>query len=533
MKKILVSFLILLCSQCFAQEDAWVYFTDKPDAAYYFANPLEMLTQRALDRRSAQGIALDIRDVPIASAYLSGVTSSQGITVMARSKWMNAVHVRGTVADINLLTQLPYVSSIDFADASLDTGKGVRPVITKPTQRVATALASYNYGSSSTQITMLNGQTLHQQDYTGAGKVIAVMDNGFPGVNTTQPLQRLNDNNLILGGYNYVSGNTDVYTGGNHGTMVLSSMAGYLEGQLVGTAPDAHYYLFVTEDTAGENPVEESYWVQAAEAADSLGVDVINTSLGYFTYDKPSYSYTYSDLDGQTSFISRGANIAFSKGMVVIVAAGNSGTTVNPFISVPADAPGVLTIGAVNSSEVRASFSSYGPTSDGRIKPDVMAMGVSAVVATPTGSITTVNGTSLSSPIICGLAACLWQALPQLTNSQLVQLIKQSADRYTNPDNFYGYGIPDFAQALLRTDEPQLQGEKVFLYPNPANNYLKIALPEDDSQATITIYNSIGQRVLNTTFSSNEAIDLAQLPQGVYVYDIAAPYNFHGKLLKK
>lgn len=496
MKKILVSFLILLCSQCFAQEDAWVYFTDKPEAAYYLANPLEMLTQRAIDRRSAQGIALNNQDVPIAPAYLSGVTSSQGITVMARSKWMNAVHVRGTVADINLLTQLPYVSSIDFADASLNTGKGVRPVITKPAQRIATALASYNYGSSSAQITMLNGQTLHQQDYTGAGKVIAVMDNGFPGVNTTQPFQRLNDNNLILGGYNYVSGNTDVYTGGNHGTMVLSSMGGYLEGQLVGTAPDAHYYLFVTEDTAGENPVEESYWVQAAEAADSLGVDVINTSLGYFTYDKPSYSYTYSDLDGQTSFISRGANIAFSKGMVVIVAAGNSGTTVNPFISVPADAPGVLTIGAVNSSEVRASFSSYGPTSDGRIKPDVMAMGVSAVVATPAGSITTVNGTSLSSPIICGLAACLWQALPQLINGQLVQLIKQSADRYTNPDNFYGYGIPDFAQALLRTDEPQLQGEKVFLYPNPANNYLKIALPEDDSQATITIYNSIGQRVL-------------------------------------
>lgn len=532
MKKSLLIFLIFVCGQCFAQEDAWVYFTNKQDSAYYLANPLEMLTQRALDRRSAQGIALTVEDVPITPAYLSWVSSSQGITVMAKSKWMNAVHVRGTVADISSLAQLTFVSSIDFADASLNTGKGIKPLIAKPTQRPAAIMANYDYGTSSAQITMLNGHTLHQQDYTGGGKIIAVMDNGFPGVNNTQPFQRLNDNNLILGGYNYVAGNNNVYTGGNHGTMVLSSMGGYVEGQLVGTAPDAHYYLFVTEDTAGENPVEESYWVQAAEAADSLGVDIINTSLGYFTYDKPSYSYSYSDLNGQTSFISRGANIAFSKGMVIVVAAGNSGTTVNPYIWVPADAPGVLTIGAVNSSEARASFSSVGPTADNRIKPDVMAMGVSAVVATPTATITTVNGTSLSSPIICGLAACLWQALPQLTNSQLMQLIKQSADRYTNPDNFYGYGIPDFAQALLDTGEPQFRDETIAVYPNPATNFIKIALPEGDSQATITLYNSIGQRVLYTAFSSNETIDVAQLPQGLYVYTVEGGVNIKGKFVK-
>ena len=225
-------------------------------------------------------------------------------------------------------------------------------------------------------------------------------------------------------------------------------MGGYTEGQLVGTAPDAQYYLFVTEDVASENPVEESYWVEAAEEADRLGVDIITSSLGYFGYDNPSYSYTYSDLTGNSAFASRGANIAFSKGIIVVASAGNSGATSNPYIGVPAEATNVLAIGAVQANENYAAFSSIGPSFDGRVKPDVMAQGQNAVVATTAGSITTVSGTSFSGPIMAGMIASFWQAVPTLTNQQVVNLVKQSSDRFNLPTFQYGYGIPDFQLAL-------------------------------------------------------------------------------------
>lgn len=531
-KQVLPLIFLLLSQLCAAQEDAWVYFTDKPDSAYYLANPLQMLSQRALDRRTAQAIPLDEYDIPVHQAYIDGIAAVEGITVMARSKWLNALHIRGSVNNINALTSLSYVASVQFANHSLNTGRGIPHQPPRAPAKAAQAMANYNYGTSSTQVTMLNGQLLHQQDYTGTGKIIALMDNGFPGVNTTQPFYRLNNNGQILGGYNYVSGTDNIYTGGSHGTTVLSAMGGYTEGQLVGTAPDAQYYLFVTEDTAGENPVEESYWVEAAEAADSLGADVINTSLGYFIYDNPAYSYSNADLDGQTAFISRGANIAAAKGIAVVVAAGNSGASSTPFISVPADAPGVFTIGAVNASEVRATFSSTGPTADGRIKPDVMALGVSAVSATPTGTITTVNGTSLSSPIICGLVACLWQALPQLTNVQLLQLIRESADRFSNPDNLYGYGIPDFAQALLSL-APINDGTGVnVLYPNPSNGMIRVSL-KDNSNARLYLFNTLGQLVLQCPAYHQQAIDITALPTGMYTYRLEGTASVGGQLIKQ
>ena len=327
-KKILFVFILFFTYRSYAQEDAWVYFNDKPDAAYYLANPLQMLTQRALDRRAAQGISLANSDVPIAQTYIDQVTASTGITVMAKSKWLNALHVRGTQVNIESLTNLSFVSHIQFADSNLNSrhssGKSNE---LKPVNKQLEVLANFNYGGSSNQIQMLNGHLLHQQNYTGQGKMVAIMDAGFPGVDTASPFQRLRDNNLILGGYNFPDRNTSIYTRSSHGTSVLSCMAGFIDNQLVGTAPDAQYYLFITEDTNSENPVEESYWVEAAEMADSLGVDVINTSLGYFAYDNPNYSYTYADMNGTKAFISRGADMAFSKGMICVTSAGNSGNS--------------------------------------------------------------------------------------------------------------------------------------------------------------------------------------------------------------
>lgn len=538
MKK-LIYILFLVSSFAYSQEDAWVYFTDKPLTQFYLDNPLEMLSQRALDRRSAQGIAIDGKDVPVHQPYIQQVDDAPGIIIMAHSKWLNAVHIRGNIADINALADLPFVVDVDFADNSLDENTDRKENGKKrlnPVNKVQQATIDFNYGQAANQIQMLNGHMLHQQNFTGEGMVIAVLDAGFPGVDTAIPFQRLHDNELILGGYDFVHRNENFYTGGNHGTMVLSTIAAYAEGQIIGTAPDAFYYLFITEDGTSENPVEESYWVEAAEAADSLGVDVINTSLGYFIYDDPSYSYTYEDIDGQTAFMTRGANIAFTRGMLIVNSGGNSGATVNPHITVPADAFNTLTVGAVNATEQYAAFSSIGPTFDGRVKPDIVAQGAGTVVANPLGNITTANGTSVSSPVIAGLAACLWQALPDKTNAEILQLIKQSADRYNNPNAQFGYGIPDFAAALANgLGVEGLRRQSLVLYPNPSHEAVIITFPEAITGAVITLYNNLGQVVLQKEIpASKPSFSIGQLSNGIYIYNIQAGEQvFNGKLIKQ
>ena len=518
-----------------AQEDAWVYFTDKPEAEFYLANPLEMLSQKAMERREAQGVALDEKDVPIHQEYVTQISNTPGITVMAKSKWLNCVHVRGTYEAINALTGLNFVASIDFANKLLNfEGRGATAQIT-PVNKVLDTEVNFDYGTSANQIEMLNGHILHEQGYTGEGIIIAVIDAGFPGVDTAQPFQRLFDNGLILGGYDFVADSENIYTANHHGTLVLSTMGGYAEGQLVGTAPDAFYYLFRTEDATSENPVEESYWVEAAEMADSLGVDIINTSLGYFDYDNPGYNYTYEDIDGNTAFITRGANVAFTRGMLCVTSAGNSGNSAHPYVGVPADAFNTLSVGAVNAEEEYTPFSSIGPTFDMRVKPDVMAQGVSSVISNINGEITAANGTSFSGPITAGLVACLWQALPDKTNAEILQIIKESADRYTNPNEQYGYGIPDFALALenalgLNTNKKQ----DFILYPNPVAATLTISHQQPYNDAHVILYNSLGQIVQKAVLSQDAlSFSVEGLSKGFYTYTITSGNKTQtGKLVK-
>ncbi len=538
MKKIYFFITLLALTVGYAQQDAWVYFTGKPQADFYLSNPSQMLSQRALDRRTAQGIALDDKDVPIDQDYINQVDAQTGITVMAKSKWLNAVHVRGSQSDILALAAFSFVDFVDFADNSLDpAGKMKHRTKANPMAKTLETQVNFPYGNSANQIQMLHGDQLHQQNYTGSGKIIAVLDAGFPGVNTVQPFKRLRDNNKILGGYNFVDRSTDFYTRNFHGTMVLSTMGGYVENQLVGTAPDAGYYLFITEDADNENPVEESLWVEAAERADSLGVDVINTSLGYFDYDNPAYSYTYDQMDGATSFISRGADIAFSRGMVVVVSAGNSGNSPEPHIAVPADAFNVLTVGAVDEFSDHAFFSSIGPSADGRVKPDVDAQGQSAVVANPSGDVVTASGTSFSGPIMAGMVASFWQAYPMLTNAQIVQTIKQSASLYDNPTDEMGYGIPDFSLALslAQLSVGYNQQQQFTVYPNPAHSQLFVSLPENIGAVKITFYNSIGQAVSAKEVSADmSSVNLEDLANGMYFYKIvSADATQSGKLIKE
>jgi subtilisin family serine protease len=539
MKKIYCVLFFLVYVLGFSQEDAWVYFKDKPNAQYYFENPLQMLSQRSLDRRSNQNIALDSKDVPIYQPYIDQISASPGIMVKAKSKWLNAVHIRGSVSNIQNLQSLSFVDSIQFANRTLNVyGKrnnsaGANKVtIQNKNLEVATTFA---YGNSSNQVEMVNAHLLHQSNNTGTGKIIAVFDSGFSAVNAITPFQRMFNNQFYLGGYNFVAGSTNVFSTHNHGTMTLSCMTGYVDGQLVGTAPDASYYLFITEDIFEENPVEESYWVEAAEMADSLGVDIISTSLGYFGYDNPNYSYTYQDMTGNTAFASKGANIAFSKGMIVVASAGNSGNSSTPNVGVPAEATNVLAVGAVKFDETYATFSSIGPSFDGRVKPDVMAKGQSTTISDTNGNIVTASGTSFSCPIIAGAIASFWQAIPWASNQQVVDLVKQSSDRFSNPTNQFGYGIPDFQLALnmaqLIVQENDIENFSVF--PNPVKNTFSISFPNYIETAQLLIYNNLGQKVLEKNIYSNGIVSLEGFSSGIYFYKIKTNLLLQsGKLIK-
>lgn len=528
------TFLLFFVSfAIFAQEEAWVYFNAKPNAQAFFSNPLSELSQRALDRRTNQNIVLDLTDAPLETSFVNQIKSSTGITVMAQSKWLNALHIRGTQANINALKALSFVTKVEFADKSLNTtAKKVSEAKTSQTFDKLKTTVDYSYGNSANQIQMLNGQVLHQQNFTGEGKIIAVLDAGFPGVNTAQPFENLRNNNRILGGYDFTTRNDNFYTGDDHGTLVLSTMGGYKENALVGTAPNASYYLFITEIDAVENPVEESLWVEAAERADALGVDIITTSLGYFgDRTEPRYNHTYSDMNGITTFISRGAEIAFSKGILVLASAGNEGNTTEKHVGSPADAVSVLAIGAVTAAKVKSSFSSIGPSYDNRIKPDVMAQGSAATVANANGSIGTADGTSFSCPIMAGMAASLWQAFPTKTNKEIRQMILASADRYTTPDTNYGYGIPNFGSTL--GTQTFLSTSDFLVYPNPTKSNISFLF--DNETASVSIYSLLGQKLIEKQITNqNPVLSVEGLTNGLYFYTFdAGSLHKTGKIIKQ
>ncbi|MFH6768254.1 S8 family serine peptidase [Gaetbulibacter aquiaggeris] len=517
-------FLFLWCIPIlyFAQqEDAWVYLADKQNVSASIADPITILTQKAIDRKINHGVLIDERDVPVNENYISLLKTQPGISVLAKSKWLNAVHVRGTETNINALASLVFVSLIDFADKSLNTLKTEQ---VKKISKFQETFTTFNYGNALNQIQMFKGDQLHLADYTGEGMTVAVLDAGFPNVNTMSSFQRLLGAGKILGHYDFVNRDENVYTNteSNHGTLVLSTMGGYVENDYVGTAPDASYYLFITEDGPNENPVEESFWVEAAERADSLGVDVINSSLGYGSfYDKTSYNYHPLDFDGQTTYITRGANIAFEKGLLIVNSAGNEGLG---GINAPADSAGVLSIGAVNSIGEYVTFSSVGSSIQPILKPDVVAQGLASVVINESDGIGSANGTSFSSPIMAGGIVCLWQALPDKTNAEIMQLVRESASQFNSPDYFLGYGIPNLQLALnnaLSMKDSEENNLDIKIFPNPLSNILNIAVPSNDNESKGIFYNILGKKVLEIDLDKNKSLlDLSFLSSGLYLLKI-------------
>ncbi|WP_299116041.1 S8 family serine peptidase [uncultured Winogradskyella sp.] len=525
-RKLTMLLLLLITINSYAQEDAWVYLSDKPNTSAALSNPISILTQKAIDRKQNHGIAIDARDVPVYETYIADLKSQTGITVLAKSKWFNAVHVRGTETDISALSSLPYVDNIDFANNSLDALSRSSAIDNKNDIEDENIL--FTYGNTQNQVEMINADDLHLDDFTGEGITIAVMDSGFPNVNTMGAFQRLRDNGDLLDGYDFVNRNADVYanTASSHGTRVLSTMAAFVQDEFVGTAPDASYYLFLTEDVGNENPVEESYWVEAAERADSLGVDMINSSLGYRVFDNSNYDYTPADMNGQVAFITKGASMAAEKGILVVVSAGNSGASTWQTVSAPADSPDVLSIGGVNENGNYVSFSSQGGAAQvGYQKPDVVARGGSAFVIDENNTITQNNGTSFSGPILCGGIASLWQAIPDVSPTQIMDLVRQSASQFATPDDLLGYGIPDLALARTLGLE-QTSIEDFSFYPNPVKDELNFNRPVDTNNFEISIYNQLGQQVEGIVISlETNHLNVSALASGIYLMKVSSQQN--------
>ena len=520
MKKILFILINILCFQLTAQEQAWVFFTEKPNSETRLLTPSDFLTEKALLRKQKHSIPIDSGDLPIENTYINSVKAQIGITYLATSKWFNAVYVEGSQTNIETLVNLDFVDSVFFMNRSLNTSAAKKIAVTEMSQsnKIET-INNFSYGNTQTQVNQLNLQGLHNENYTGTGITIAVMDNGFNNVNTIGAFNRARANNLLLGGYDFEdkTDNIYAYTGGSHGTNVLSTMLGYIENQFVGTAIDAQYYLFRTEVDTSETPKEEAYWIAAAERADSLGVDIINTSLGYSDFDGTKYDYSTADMDGETTFISQATTIALEKGMLPVNSAGNSGNSAWGIITAPADSPGALSIGAVDAFGNLASFSSLGPTADGRIKPDVVAMGVAAAVISQEGVITTSNGTSFSGPIMAGAVACLWQSMPNKSAPEIMDLIRSSGSIASTPNTNFGYGIPNFS-AILGLPSIDYNGTTNVLkiLKNPVTNYLNFEFPNVWNSQNYTIYDTAGKLILKGVLNDNDAIFVANINPGIY-----------------
>jgi subtilisin family serine protease len=423
-----------------------VYLKDKGVTDADLLSPERYLSADAIERRERRMVDIAPGDVPIASERLDALAAA-GVRIVTKSKWMATVVVE---ADDSLaarsLADLPAVDSVRFV------WKGDGRLMHDDCPPDDTPLApsrektADDYGYAHAQIEMLNGERLHALGKRGQGMRIAVIDAGFLNVNRITAFASLR----LIGAHNVVFPGADVYCDDDHGAKVLSCLAANLPGQMVGTAPEASYLLIKSEDTRSEYPIEEDFWAAALEYADSVGIDVVSSSLGYCAFDTRDTVYRHSDLDGKTAFISQVAEIAGEKGMLLFISAGNEGNQDWEKITFPADAPGLLTVGAVTEEGRRSAFSSTGFTFDYRVKPDIVALGTGATVVDAWGDVTRSNGTSFATPIAAGLGACLWQALSWLSNREIIALIRQTASQADRPDAEQGYGIPDMYKAYKK-----------------------------------------------------------------------------------
>ena len=445
-KLVLLVFALNICLGTFAQftpEDTLKYrisLKDKAATDYSLQKPEMYLSKKSIERRKRQGLEIDSTDLPVCKKYVDAIRK-KGVHVLVTGKWDNFVTV--SCNDSMLIAE---IAGLPFVRSTERVWRGVAKRASERDSLINKPLRTDSlYGPAITQIKMSHADRLHEAGFKGQGMTIAVIDAGFHNVDKIEAMKNIN----ILGTRDFVNPEADIYAESSHGMSVLSCMAMNQPNVMIGTAPEASYWLLRSEDEYSENLVEQDYWAAAIEFADSVGVDLVNTSLGYYSFDDPTKNYRYRDLNGHYALMSREAAKAADKGIVVVCSAGNSGSGSWKKITPPGDAENVITVGAVNKYGVLAPFSSVGNTADGRVKPDVVAVGLGSDVMGTDGNLRHANGTSFSSPIMCGMVACLWQACPKLTAKQIIDLVRQSGDRADFPDNIYGYGIPDLWKAYL------------------------------------------------------------------------------------
>jgi len=508
----------------------WVGFTDKNNTSYSLSFPEDFLSERAIHRRENQNIAIDSLDLPPNPDYIQQVLNLNAEYIHS-SKWLNGVTVFAQHDNFQVeALKLPFVKEVVLTKPG-STRKSVvdkfaDPMTPGETLKIDTLL----YGSSVFQVGQLNGQFLHNQDFKGHGMHIAVLDAGFYNANQYSAFDSLWANNQILGVKDFVDKDFNVFEMHYHGMSVLSIMGGNVPGKLIGTAPKASYWLLRSEDIGSEYLIEEDNWVVAAEYADSVGADIINSSLGYFQFDDPSMNHTYEDMDGKTTRVTQAANIAASRGMLVFSSAGNEGNDIGwKYIIAPSDGDSVIGVGAVNSEGSPAPFTSYGPASDGDVKPNVSAVGWNTTVQLSNGIIGHGNGTSYSSPVMAGAAACLWQANPEATASQVKSAIEQSANLYNHPDSLLGYGIPDMklADQILKTsllERWEDEGDWL-VYPNPVADYLVLqkktsVIADEIELAFYTLDGRLIRKNIKPDASKIMLTDLSSVPPGMLILQI-------------
>lgn len=519
-----------------------VSFKDKTGSAG-IGNPGAFLSQRSLDRRAIQGIAVDSTDQPVSPAYVDSTLFLTGGVLHVKSRWMNDIVVlltdstqilqlqgRPWITDVRLVAS--YFSILHNRPAGEEGGKASGGAVSGfPAQQAKTTGSPLYYGFAWDQTNLVHGDFLHDNGWRGQDKLIAVLDAGFRETDTHDAFDSLWAQNRVADRYNFVRDTDFIFDYSFHGTQVLGTMAAINPGTYVGSAPAARYALYCSEDELGEQPIEMDNMIAAMERADSIGADIIHASLGYDAFSGDAgFSYTYADLDGKTTLVSRGANMAVSKGMFFVASAGNEGADPWHFILTPGDADSALTVGSVNSNKDAAPSSGYGPNSAGVIKPDVMALGSQAALVNIGNGYSFSNGTSYAAPQLAGWAACLWQSRPVTTPYQIRTAINKSAHRYTNPGQQSGYGVPDFGAAYqsLDVDDPAQQPLVLDVWPNPFSDQLWISIDlKQNARLDLSVVDMTGRLVgrQEQAFTAGTQVVSMQvvssLPRGLYLVRVS------------
>jgi subtilisin family serine protease len=529
MKNFLLVLLLFLSTFSFAQNKYLVIFKDKADSPYSIQKPGEFLSVKAIERRQKQGISITQHDVPVNPTYLK-VIKNLGITIEYSSKWLNAALVNTSKAKLAEVLKLSFVKGLEGNfENGLENPK-TRNKSEASGNKSTENIPLVDPGSSFNQLSMLGADVMHKKGFTGKGVLIGLLDSGFSNADKLDVFNDLFEEKRVLETFNFVDKGPSVYNAHSHGTSVLSCIAASLDGQMLGTAPEATFVLYVTENVNYETKMEEANWLFAAERADSIGVDIVGSSLGYSDFQGSEQDYTYANLDGNTALVTRAADWLASKGVLVVVSAGNEGNKAWKYITAPADGDSVIAVGAVDANQKYVSFSSIGPSSDGRIKPEIAAKGAGTTVATPSNFVGTSNGTSFAAPLITGLVAGLRQAFPDFMAMEIREILLKSGSQANQPDDILGYGVPNFERAYEMATLQQLiksTDKNVLVFPNPTetNGKIKVLVTKEElgSEFNVSITNIKGTIIYSENFKRNFfELNIVQkeLATGLYILKI-------------